>query len=120
VVHIPASALAGRGAFRKLGARAYLVISVAMVAVRLVIENGIVAEVAIAVGACGPVATRLPAVESRLRGAAPDPAAVSDAQVAAALTPISDLRADANYRATSASVLLRRALAEAAEIEVPG
>ena len=55
-VHVPASALGGQGAFEKLGARAHLVISIAMAAVRLVVAEGRVASVALAVGACAPVA----------------------------------------------------------------
>ncbi len=112
-VLIPAAALAGRSAFLKLGARRRLVISIAMVAVRLVTDGGRVAGSALAVGACGPVATRLPALEARLLGAAADaslPDCIDDATVAAALAPIDDVRADAGYRALAAAELLRRAL----------
>ncbi|RUW51786.1 FAD binding domain-containing protein, partial [Mesorhizobium sp. M8A.F.Ca.ET.021.01.1.1] len=44
--------LSGTSAFVKLGARRYLVISIAMVAARLVVENGTVADAAVAVGSC--------------------------------------------------------------------
>ena len=110
---IPNSALRGRSAFLKLGARRYLVISIAMVAVRLDLAEARVAAAAIAVGACGPVATRLPAVEARLLGAPADPALagrVDTATVAAALQPISDVRAEAGYRAEAAAELVRRAI----------
>jgi CO/xanthine dehydrogenase FAD-binding subunit len=110
---IPDSALRGRSAFLKLGARRYLVISIAMVAVRLDLAESQVAAAAIAVGACGPVATRLPAVEARLLGAPADPALagrVDTATVAAALQPISDVRAEAGYRAEAAAELVRRAI----------
>ena len=43
-VHVPEDALAGRSVFLKLGARAYLVISIASVAVRLVVAEGVVTE----------------------------------------------------------------------------
>ena len=105
---VPASALHGRSAFLKLGARRYLVISIAMVAVRLDLAEGRVAAAAVAVGACGPVATRLPALEARLLGAPSDPSLadrVDAATVAAALRPISDVRADAAYRAEAAAEL---------------
>jgi len=75
------SDLAGEGSFLKLGARRYLVISVAMAAARLVITNGQVTVAAIAVGSCGPVAARLSKVEVALIGAPPDPALVQQTNV---------------------------------------
>jgi CO/xanthine dehydrogenase FAD-binding subunit len=113
-VLVPAAAARGRSAFLKLGARRYLVISIAMVAARLVIDGGRVREAALAVGACSPVAVRLPACERRLVGA---PAGsglarhIATAEVAAALSPIADVRARAGYRAEAAAELLRRAVA---------
>ncbi len=115
-VHLPAASLAGRSAFLKLGARAYLVISIAMVAARLVLDGGRVAAAALAVGAAAPVARRLPGVEAALVGARARDAAdrIDAAAVAAALSPIDDLRATAAYRAEAAAVLLSRAVARAA------
>jgi CO/xanthine dehydrogenase FAD-binding subunit len=60
-IRIPAGAGQGRSAFAKLGARRYLVISIAMVAVRVVAEGNRIAQAAIAVGACSAVARRLTA-----------------------------------------------------------
>jgi CO/xanthine dehydrogenase FAD-binding subunit len=114
-VRIPADALAGRSSFLKLGARRHLVISIAMVAVRVNVENGQIARAALAVGACGPVARRLPGLEAALAGlpVAEAAGAITDAEVRAALSPIDDLRATAEYRSSAAAELLRRALAEA-------
>ena len=98
-VIIPADATQGRSTFLKLGARRYLVISIAMVAARIVTVDGRVTAAALAVGACGPVATRLPAVEAALVGHPPDPSRIDPAAVAAALAPIDDHRAPAAYRA---------------------
>jgi CO/xanthine dehydrogenase FAD-binding subunit len=116
-VHVPAAGLAGRSAFLKLGARAYLVISIAMVAVRLEIAAGRVAAAAVAVGSCAPAARRLAAVEAALVGAALAEAAgrVDPAAVVAGLDPIGDVRASADYRAEAAAVLVRRAVARLAE-----
>lgn len=113
-LHVPDAAAAGRSCFLKLGARRHLVISIAMVAARLAVRGGRVQEAALAVGACSAVATRLPALEAALAGknAAGLSAHVSDAAVAAALSPIDDIRADAAYRAQAAAELLRRALDE--------
>lgn len=115
-IHVPPAGLEGRSAFLKLGARAYLVISIAMVAVRLVARAGRVAEAHVAVGACSAVAVRLPAVEAALRGAPLAEAVlrVRQADVAAALAPIDDIRATAAYRLTAATELVVRAVREAA------
>ncbi len=114
-VLIPGAATTGTAAFRKLGARRYLVISIAMVAARIVVAGGRITGAALAIGACGPVATRVGAAEAALTGA---PALLgsadlmTDAMIAAALSPIDDIRADAEYRAHAAAVLARRAVAD--------
>jgi CO/xanthine dehydrogenase FAD-binding subunit len=114
-VHVPERALAGRSVFLKLGARRHLVISIAMVAARVEVERGRIAEVAVAVGSCGPVAVRLPKVEAALLGqpVAGAVAQVSAEDVVAALRPIDDVRATAAYRGQAAVELVRRGLAEA-------
>lgn len=121
-VFIPEAALRGRSRFVKLGARRYLVISIAMVAVRLEIESGRITGAALAVGACSATARRLPGVEAALVGAPPERATglILDAEVAAALSPLDDIRASAGYRAGAAAELFRRAVADlvAAEEEV--
>jgi CO/xanthine dehydrogenase FAD-binding subunit len=113
-VVIPEEGLRGQSAFVKLGARSHLVISIAMVAARLVIERGCVAEAAVAVGSCGPVAMRLSAVEAALIGAGVADAAdkVREKDVASALSPIDDVRATAEYRRAAATELIKRAVAE--------
>ena len=110
-VHIPASSMQGNSHFLKLGARDYLVISIAMTAARLVIKDGLVTNIALAVGSCGPVATRLPTLEAQMTGQPLDLSLITDDVVAGAIQPIDDIRADAGYRATSAAELLRRTVA---------
>jgi CO/xanthine dehydrogenase FAD-binding subunit len=114
-VIVPDGALRGRSAFVKLGARSHLVISIAMVAVRVVIEAGRISEARVAVGACSPVAVRLPLVEAALVGApvAEAVARIQAADVQAALAPIDDVRATAVYRRGAAVELVRRAVAGA-------
>lgn len=116
-VHLPRAAGRGASRFLKLGARRYLVISIAMVAVRIVVSEGRAAGLALAVGACGPVATRLPAVEAALTGLplADLAAAIRAEDVAEALTPIDDIRGDAGYRREVAVELLRRAVTQIVE-----
>lgn len=112
-VILPQAALAGQGRFLKLGTRAHLVISIVMVATRIAVHDGRIAAAALSVGACSPVAVRLPAQERALVGLTPDRAAraIDPALVGAALSPIDDVRADAAYRGGAAVELLARALA---------
>ncbi len=113
---IPKGASAGQSCFLKLGARKYLVISIAMVAARLVVEEGVIQHAALAVGACSAVATRLPRLEAALKGQPIMTGAglITRALVADDLNPIGDIRADAAYRHHAAVELLRRALSELA------
>lgn len=114
-VLIPADAMRGVSHFLKLGARRYLVISIVMTAARLVIEDGVVVGAALAIGACSPVAARLPQVEAALIGAPANPTRIADDMVASALSPIDDVRADAGYRRDGAAEMLRRTVAAAAQ-----
>lgn len=100
----------GRGHFLKLGARKHLVISIAMVAARILARDGLVAEAAVAVGACSPVARRLSALEATLVGQPIDAVQVDRDLVAEALAPIDDVRADAPYRHDGAATLVARVL----------
>lgn len=114
-VLIPASAGAGRSAFLKLGARRHLVISIVMAAVRIEVADGRIAGARLSIGACSAVAARLPAVEAALVGREPGKAAmaVRTEDVEAALAPISDMRADAEYRLDAAATMARRVVAAA-------
>lgn len=109
---IPRPALTGRSVFRKLGARKYLVISIAAVALRVVEREGRIADAYVAVGACSAVARRLAEVEAALRDQPVSGAAerVTDGIVAAALAPLDDIRASAAYRSVAAAELIRRAV----------
>ena len=112
---VPEHAEATVARFAKLGSRRYLVISIAMIA--LVLEpdaRGRVATARVAVGACSPVARRLPALERALVGRAVDDPALADAVTPErldALAPIDDVRASAAYRRDAVAELLRRLLA---------
>ena len=112
-IEVPAHATAGHSRFLKLGARRYLVISIAMVAARIEVQQGRIAQAAIAVGACSAVATRLDALEQALIGKPADADLAQwtgDDLIAPALSPIDDIRADAAYRVRTAAELVRRAL----------
>jgi CO/xanthine dehydrogenase FAD-binding subunit len=111
-VHVPKPNHAARSAFVKLGTRRYLVISIAMAAATLEIADGRVASARIAVGACSPVAERLPGLEAALAGAPLDAHLADRVAVAhlAPLSPIDDVRGSAAYRSDAVVTVLRRLL----------
>ncbi len=115
-LHIPSPPDGTRSAFLKLGSRRYLVISIAMVAVNLTLRDGRIGDARVAVGACSPVATRLPALEAALDGVAvcdlADDTLVTEAHLAP-LSPLDDVRGSASFRLHSVAELCRRAIRKA-------
>lgn len=103
----------GPSDFEKLGSRSHLVISIAMVATHIATDlpDGPIAR--IAVGACSPVAVRLPGLEELLRGST-DFGAV-DSYRFDELSPIDDTRSSADYRRRIVRPLVRRSLEACAE-----
>ena len=122
---IPALPANAQGVFLKLGARQYLVISIAMVAAVVSVERGRITHAALAVGSCSATAQRLPALEDTLIGmAAADvlaagPALITPAHLAP-LSPIADVRGSAEYRTEAAATLCARALAFALKGQTHG
>lgn len=114
---IPDAGAQGVSAFFKLGSRRYLVISIAMVAVRLELDDaGLVKTAAVSVGACSVVAQRLSDLENDLIGISlADVRSVPEARHLACLSPIDDVRAPAGYRQEAALEGVRRALAACVE-----
>ena len=100
--------------FSKLGSRKYLVISIAMVAVLLCVENDAITEARVAVGACSPVAVRLPTLEADLIGQRDVHGFVKPLHLNP-LQPIDDLRGSAAYRLDVVVPLIERALIAALE-----
>jgi len=98
--------------FVKLGSRTYLVISIVMCAIRIRISaENIITDAAVAVGACSPVACRLPALEQAMVGLACDSTELMNcvnAEHVQSLSPITDVRATAAYRTQATQVLLQR------------
>jgi N-methylhydantoinase B len=109
---VPKPATPARTHFRKLGARKYLVISIAMVAAAIEVDaEGGIGAARLAVGACSAVACRLRALEAELVG---QPLAAAGDLVApshfAHLAPIDDIRGSADYRRHAAHALTRDVL----------
>ena len=111
-IHVPRPGNEARSAFLKLGTRRYLVISIAMAAATLEIADGRVASARIAVGACSPIAERLPDLEAALAGAPLDARLAERVEVShlAPLSPIDDVRGSAAYRSDAVVTVLRRLL----------
>ena len=102
-----------RSAFVKLGARRYLVISIAMVAAVVSVDSvGRVAEVRVAVGSYSVAARRLRDLEQELIGSETRDgfAGRVRSEHLAPLSPIDDVRATAEYRRDAAHTLVERAL----------
>jgi CO/xanthine dehydrogenase FAD-binding subunit len=113
-VVVPAPPEGAVATFRKLGARAHLVISIVSVAAVAALHDGVLADVRLAVGACSAVPVRLTALEAGLRGTPAGPGVADRVRPEhlAALSPIDDVRGPAGYRREAALTLVRRAIAE--------
>jgi CO/xanthine dehydrogenase FAD-binding subunit len=112
-VIVPRGLEDARSAFLKLGSRRYLVISIVMVAAIVDTEaEGRIKQARIAVGSCSAVAQRLLELERSLAGVKAEPGfthRISREHIAA-LSPIDDVRASADYRRDAALTLVKRAL----------
>lgn len=109
-IRVPKTATVGGSAFVKLGARRYLVISIAMAAARMAVENGIITEAAVAVGSCSAVAVRL-GLESLLLGkSVKELPSLLGAAPLDELSPIDDVRGTAIYRRDAAREIVSRAV----------
>lgn len=114
-VRIPKPRGAARSGFFKLGSRKYLVISIVMASACIEADGaGRVASARVAVGACSPVAQRLPALETDLLRRPMDGAlgAAVRPEHLAPLLPIDDVRGSAAYRRDAALTVLQRLLNE--------
>jgi CO/xanthine dehydrogenase FAD-binding subunit len=104
--------------FLKLGTRRYLVISIAMVAAVLSVnENNLIADARLAVGSCSARALRLHELEKAVIGLslANGFKDVVNPRHIASLSPIDDVRGTAEYRQDATMTLIRRALESCAE-----
>lgn len=107
-LHIPTQS--GRGHFLKLGARRYLVISIAMVSGVVAVDAASrVTSARIAIGSCSAVARRQPRLEAAIVGRALQLVPSSDIADALldGIEPIGDVRASAAYRRAAALELAR-------------
>jgi CO/xanthine dehydrogenase FAD-binding subunit len=105
------------GSHIKLGLRNAMAISVVSIAVMLEMKDDVCQKARVALGAVAPKPLRAYGVEGVLEGARVDSKTLNECSrvVTEEISPISDIRASSMYRTQAASVLLRRAIAEALE-----
>lgn len=112
----PAGDTTGK-AYLKHGRRKAMELSTVGVAVSLSMEEGLCSDIRIALGAVGATVLRAPQAEAMLRGTPLDAATVRSAASKAMeeCTPISNVRASAEYRRDMVGVLTGRAIRQALE-----
>ena len=111
---IPPLPQRARSAFEKLGSRRYLVISISMVAATITCDDdGRIIDARVAVGACSPVAQRLPLLERDIIGKMVQDIELTDEHFTA-LSPIDDVRGSGLYRLDVVAEQCVRAIRKAA------
>lgn len=109
-IELPAPANGATQCWRKVGTRRAQSISKVMMAAVANLEDGSIADIRIALGAVADRTIRAKAAEDALRGTVPGEEAAKRAAKALAdeITPIDDLRSNAEYRLGVAQNLVRR------------
>lgn len=104
-----------KGSYIKLGLRNSMAISVVSIAVMLEMKGKVCQKARIALGAVAPTPIRAYRVEKILEGKEINQEIIKEcsALVKEEISPISDIRASAEYRELATSVLLRRTIQEA-------
>ena len=107
---IPHPGKDARGNFEKLGSRAFLVISIAMVGVGAELnESGEIEKLNVAVGACSAVSQRLYLLEKEAKGQKLHELKIKQLHLEN-LEPIDDIRGTAAYRNAVIPELIMRAV----------
>ena len=107
---IPKEAELGNSSFLKLGARKYLVISIAMIACKLNLKNDIISDIAISIGSCSAVAKRITSLENLLIGKSIKDeltTIILNFNYEKYLSPINDIRGTNLYRLQVSKVLVK-------------
>lgn len=114
---LPAPVPGSGRSYLKHGRRKAMELATVGVAVSLERDGDLCTDARIALGAVGPTVLRAPGAEALLKGARITDALIAQAgaQAMAECTPISNVRASADYRRNMVGVLTRRALRQAME-----
>ena len=111
-IEVPAPAEGTGSAYLRLEYRRQMEIAVVGATAVVTVAEGVITNARIAMTALSPTIRRVPDAEAALVGSDGGAAAVeaAGAAVAAAATPISDVRGSAEYRRAMAAVIARRAI----------
>jgi CO/xanthine dehydrogenase FAD-binding subunit len=114
-VHLPAPAPGTGSAYLRLEYRRQMEIAVVGATAVVTLDGGTVTAARIAMTALSPTIRRVPEAEAALTGTAGGAEAIemAGAAVAAAATPISDVRGSAGYRRAMAAVIAQRTIEKA-------
>lgn len=98
--------------FHKVGKRNALTIAIASLGTLVRLKDGVIRELRVAAGSVAPTPLRLREIEGRLRGRVLEQTLIAEARelVVNSISPISDVRASADYRKNVIGDLLVRAL----------
>jgi CO/xanthine dehydrogenase FAD-binding subunit len=110
---IPQKTERGHSSFVKLGARKYLVISIAMVACKINLDGDIISDIAISIGSCSAVARRLGELENTLIRKNVNSDLTQDIynfDYKNHISPINDIRGTDAYRLEVAKVLVKNSI----------
>ena len=112
---IPKEKENGSSSFRKIGARKYLVISISMVACRILISNNIIEDISISVGSCSEVAKRIFSIERQLikKDINEDIFNQVDFSQLNEISPITDIRSTHVYRLKASQSLIKDVVKDA-------
>lgn len=112
---IPKEKENGSSSFRKIGARKYLVISISMVACRILISNNIIEDISISVGSCSEVAKRIFSIERQLikKDINEDIFNQVDFSQLNEISPITDIRSTHVYRLKASKLLIKDVVKDA-------
>jgi carbon-monoxide dehydrogenase medium subunit len=104
-----------KGSYFKLGKREATAISIVSIAVMLEMEGKLCRKARVALGAVAPTPIRARGVENMLEGEEITSELIRDctAVLLKEISPISDIRASADYRKLATTVLLKRAILRA-------
>jgi carbon-monoxide dehydrogenase medium subunit len=118
-VYFPLPNSGAKMAYRKMGLRNAMAISVISLGVVLEMHKGVCRRIRIAFGAVAPKPIRAYHAEKILLGKeiTPDLLEACGSQAEKEISPITDIRGGAEYRRAMASVLLQRALGETLEMD---
>ena len=113
-VRLPRRAAKWRQHYRKVGTRRAQAISKVCFAGAALIENGVVADIRIALGSVAPIVLRAVKTEDALRGARITPAVIATVKdtLAHEIAPIDDIRSTARYRLHVAQNLMAEFLSQ--------